>query len=300
MSGSWVGSCASAKRPVTPSPLRTGAVISVSTSPPQGARWRAARTLHPARHTRRSRRHPPRQAGSLARRSSGAPSPDPVSPGHEDGTDRIALAQHRHREQAPEPEYSSDLPHVFSHRRVLDVWQMDDRLRQNCRSRRGFHAQGPRILRADSSEHLRSAAVVCRVVQRRPVGQEDGRIGRVTEPSGTPHDRVEDRLRVGLRVGNGSEDLTRRRLLLQRSVSERCRAAYDGAGWAPPSRAGGTYRPPTELLTPGILLLAPGAFHAHSPRAGRGSGLATIARGLGWVNDRSVGLRLVHATRGTR
>src|SRR4030095_9410705 len=39
-----------------------------------------------------------------------------------------------------------------------------------------------------------------------------------------------------------------------------------------------------------ILLLAAGAFHARAPRAGRGSGLATIARGRGWVNRGAEGL----------
>jgi hypothetical protein len=40
-----------------------------------------------------------------------------------------------------------------------------------------------------------------------------------------------------------------------------------------------------ELRLGRVLLLAPGTLHVHSPRAGRGSGLATIAWWLGWVND---------------
>ena len=53
------------------------------------------------------------------------------------------------------------------------------------------------------------------MVQHAAVGEEQGRIARMTEPGGTLDDRVEHRLGVGLRLRDGLQDLARRRLLLQ-------------------------------------------------------------------------------------
>ena len=124
--------------------------------------------------------------------------------------------QHRHRDHSPESEHPSALPHVIDRRGFLRVRHVDHRPREDCHSRRGIHAHGPGVPRARRRKRLGGAPVVCRFVQHPVFGEEDGRIGRPAESGGAPHDRFEHWLRVCRRSRDGSQDLARRRLLLQR------------------------------------------------------------------------------------
>ena len=109
----------------------------------------------------------------------------------------------------------SDLSRVLTRRGILDVWHLDDRPRQNRHAGRGIRIQGPRVPRAGSGERLGRTTVICWVVERLAVGKKDPRTGRVAEPSGAPHDRVEHRLRICLSMRDRSQNFARRRLLFQ-------------------------------------------------------------------------------------
>src|SRR5713101_233837 len=72
------------------------------------------------------------------------------------------------------------------------------------------------VPRAGRSTRLGRAAVVCWFVQHPAIGQEDRRVGGVAEACRALHDRVEDRLGVGVGVADDTKDLACGRLLVER------------------------------------------------------------------------------------
>jgi len=81
--------------------------------------------------------------------------------------------------------------------------------------------------RARVGERLRCTSVVGGVMDHPTIGQEYGRVGRMTESGGVLHDRIEHWLDVFLRLRDGPQDLARGRLLLQRFC-----LAFQGFGQA--------------------------------------------------------------------
>src|SRR5262249_2060457 len=126
------------------------------------------------------------------------------------------VAQHRYYEHAAESDYSSGLTRELEHPRLLDVWHVDDRPRQDRSANCGFAIQGPGVRRPCGGRRLWRPAISCRKVQQGAVGQDEPRPGRMAELGGAAYDGVEYRLGVGLGMHDASQDLAGRRLLVPR------------------------------------------------------------------------------------
>src|SRR5262249_22517110 len=123
------------------------------------------------------------------------------------------------------------------------------------------------------------------------VASKDCRILRTAETDRASRHRIQHRLDVRGGTSDDPQDLTGRRLLGERLAQGGCdlgiRWHIGAARSSRPERRGALQ---TELRLWRVVLLASRAFHAHSPRAGRGSGLATIAWRRRWVKSRGWGL----------
>jgi hypothetical protein len=115
-----------------------------------------------------------------------------------------------------------------------------------------------------------------------PINDIDQRIAGFAESSSCARDSAEGGLNVSRRSGGYGERSSG--LLLDHLARGRVNAGVQRT-WPriffDRYEGGPTFQANLRLRR--VLLLAPEAFHAHSPRAGRGSGLATIARGRGRV-----------------
>src|SRR5262249_9655003 len=114
----------------------------------------------------------------------------------------------------------------------------------------------------------------------------DHRRLRATQASGAGHDCVEDGLHISRRARNHPEDVARRGLLLLRlrqttlQVRKRQRWRHTSGGRLECCSALGT-----ELMTGGILVLAPGTLHAEPPvNRSRAYGRTKVARRGDGVN----------------
>jgi hypothetical protein len=161
-----------------------------------------------------------------------------LSARHEDRPDGAALAEHGHREQAPEAAGQRDdgLHQLAVGQRVLDL---DDGTCQD-RARGGqpaVRAWSHWKQVAECLERLRRVVVMGGEVQQLPVEAEHGAEQPVAQAHGAPHNGVKDWLCVGPRAGDEVQNLGGRRLLLQRRRQALLELTMPG-GFACPRPAG--------------------------------------------------------------
>ena len=154
------------------------------------------------------------------------------------GPDRVTVPQHGDGDVAP---VAGGAGHLETGRRDLRVrfevadvndCPIKDRLRHDARPTRPCGVHAPE----DLERRGREGVVVSGEMNELAVEPVDGRGDSVAQPHDALHDRIEDRLDIGRRAGDHAQDLTGRRLLLQRfwearvlglELAEQPRVLYD-------------------------------------------------------------------------